>query len=63
MLLPVLQEDLYKPPQGLALDDIQGPPRQIRGDDRAIVHLIGILQCTDKALLMMSIDRESGPTH
>src|SRR5215510_6891195 len=60
MHLPVLQENLYKPPQGIALDNIQSPPRQIRGDYIAIVHLIRILERNDKALLVMSLNIESG---
>jgi len=53
MGLPVLQENLYEPPKGVRLHNIQGAPGQIRGHQVAVVFFAFIFEGDDEAFSLM----------
>jgi len=56
MTLPVLDEHFDKPSQGECLDDVLGPPTQIRSHQIAILGFASILKGDHKAFLAMRLE-------
>jgi hypothetical protein len=56
MSLPVLNKNLYEPPQRVALDDIKSAPGEIRGDQIAIGLFMFIFHGHHKAFGFVGAD-------
>src|SRR4030081_1094247 len=54
--LPVLKKNLHEPPQRVALDNIQRPPAQVGGDQRARGLFLGICERHDEPLGVVGTD-------
>src|SRR5262245_14833999 len=54
--LPVLNKNLYEPPQSVALNNIERPPTQVGGDQIAIALFLGIFDGHDEPLGFVGTD-------
>ena len=54
--LPVLNKNLDKPTQGMALDNIKRPPTQVRGNQLAIAFFLCIFDRHDKPFGVVGAD-------
>src|SRR5467141_1270781 len=63
MRLPVLNKNLDKPTQGMALDNIKRPPTQVGGDQRAIGLFLFIFDGDDEPFGFVGADIQPGTPH
>ena len=61
--LPVLNENLHKPPDGVCLHDVDSSPGQVSGHQIPIGFFPFIFDGDHKALFVMSADIESSRPH